>query len=105
MHPTLQTEAVLDGDVFVCGSFCNWLLDPSNMMRYNFAAKRYEGDLRLKQGVYDYIYVCRNYYDGKVDMERFEGSHSATANSYLFLVFFRQATADYEQLVGAAWIE
>ena len=105
VHPTLETEPVLDGDVFVCGAFCNWTLSKDNQMRYNFAAKRYEGDLRLKQGVYDYIYVCRTYHDGKVDMERFEGSHSATANSYLFLVFFRHATADYEQLVGAAWIE
>ena len=105
VHPTLGTEPVLDGDVFVCGAFCNWTLSKDNQMRYNFAAKRYEGDLRLKQGVYDYIYVCRTYHDGKVDMERFEGSHSATANSYLFLVFFRPATADYEQLVGAAWIE
>lgn len=105
VHPTLETEPVLDGDVFVCGAFCNWMLSKDNQMRYNFAAKRYEGDLRLKQGVYDYIYVCRTYHDGKVDMERFEGSHSATANSYLFLVFFRPATADYEQLVGAAWIE
>lgn len=105
VHPTLETEPVLDGDVFVCGAFCNWMLSKDNQMRYNFAAKRYEGDLRLKQGVYDYIYVCRTYHDGKVDMERFEGSHSATANSYLFLVFFRPATADYEQLMGAAWIE
>ena len=105
VHPTLETEPVLDGDVFVCGAFCNWMLSKDNQMRYNFAAKRYEGDLRLKQGVYDYSYVCRTYHDGKVDMERFEGSHSATANSYLFLVFFRPATADYEQLVGAAWIE
>ena len=104
VHPTLETEPVLDGDVFVCGAFCNWQLSSDNQMRYNFAAKRYEGDLRLKQGVYDYIYVCRTYHDGKVDMERFEGSHSATANNYLFLVFFRPSTADYEQLVGAAWI-
>ena len=104
-HPTLETEPVLDGDVFVCGMFCNWQLNRENQMQYNFAAKRYEGNLMLKQGVYDYIYVCRTYHDGKVDMERFEGSHSATANNYLFLVFFRPATADYEQLVGAAWIE
>lgn len=104
-HPTLETEPVLDGDVFVCGAFCNWQLNRENQMHYNFNAKRYEGDLMLKQGVYDYIYVCRNYYDGSVDMERFEGSHSATGNSYLILVFFRPSTADYEQLVGAVILE
>ena len=105
VHPSLNTDPILDGDVFVCGAFCNWQLDSTNMMRYNFSAKRYEGDLQLKQGVYDYLYVCRTYHDGNVDLERFEGSHSATANSYLFLVFYRPATADYEQLVGMALIE
>lgn len=105
VHPTLNTDVVLDGDVFVCGSFCNWRLDSTNMMTYNFNAHRYEGNLRLKQGVYDYMYVVRGYYDGKVDMERFEGSHSATGNSYLFLVFFRRTTGDYEQLVGALAID
>lgn len=104
VHPTLTTEPVLDGDVFVCGAFNNWQLDSTNMMRYNFQEKRYEADLFLKQGVYDYLYVCRNYYDGKVDMERFEGSHSETSNNYIFLVFFKPSTADYEQLVGSAWI-
>lgn len=101
VHPTLETEPVLDGDVFVCGAFCNWQLSQSNQMHYNFNLKRYEGNLMLKQGVYDYIYVCHTYYDGKVDLERFEGSHSATSNNYLILVFFRPSTADYEQLVGA----
>lgn len=105
VHPTLSTDAVLDGDVFVCGSFCNWRLDSTNMMTYNFDAHRYEGNLRLKQGVYDYVYAVRNYYDGKVDMERFEGSHSETGNSYLFLVFFRRTTSDYEQLVGVLTID
>ena len=75
------------------------------MMTYNFDAHRYEGNLRLKQGVYDYVYVVRNYYDGKVDMERFEGSHSETGNSYLFLVFFRRTTSDYEQLVGVLTVD
>lgn len=99
-HPTLTTEPVLDGDVFVCGAFNNWLLDSTNMMRYNFSAKRYEADLLLKQGVYDYIYVCRSYYNGAVDTERFEGSHAETENSYIFLVFYYPAAAEYEQLVG-----
>ncbi len=100
-HLTLATEPSLDGDVFVCGGFCNWRLDSTNMMRYNFQQQRYESDLLLKQGVYDYIYVCRNSHTGQVDMERFEGSHSETGNTYLFLVFFRPVTGEYEQLVGA----
>lgn len=98
-HLTLASEPMLDGDVFVCGGFCNWRLDSTNMMRYNFQQHRYESDLLLKQGVYDYIYVCRTY-TGQVDTERFEGSHSETGNSYLFLVFFRPVTGEYEQLVG-----
>lgn len=104
-HPTLTTEPVLDGDVFVCGAFNNWLLDSTNMMRYNFSAKRYEADLLLKQGVYDYIYVCRSYYNGAVDTERFEGSHAETENRYVFLVFYYPAAAEYEQLVGVAIID
>ncbi len=100
VHPTLASEPVLDGDVFVCGAFNGWQLDSTNLMRYNFEQQRYESDLLLKQGVYDYIYVCRNSYTAQVDMERFEGSHSETANSYLVMVFFKPANADYEQLVG-----
>lgn len=105
VHPTLNVDPVLDGDVFVYGAFNNWRLDSANMMRYNFSARRYEADLFLKQGVYDYMYVCRSYYDGKVDMERFEGSHSETSNSYLFLVFFKPVTGEYEQLVGVSWAD
>lgn len=104
-HPTLTTEPVLDGDVFVCGAFNNWCLDSTNMMRYNFGAKRYEADLLLKQGVYDYIYVSRSYYNGAIDTERFEGSHAETENNYIFLVFYYPAAAEYEQLVGVAFAD
>lgn len=105
VHPTLATDPVLDGDVFVCGAFNNWQLDSTNIMRYNFQAKRYESDLFLKQGVYDYMYVCRSYYDGKVDMERFEGSHSQTGNSYIFTLFYNPVAGDYERLVGVVWVD
>jgi len=105
VHLTLATEPALDGDVFVCGGFCHWQLDSANMMRYNFQQHRYESDLLLKQGVYDYIYVHRNSFTGQVDLERYEGSHSETGNRYLFLVFFRPTTADYEQLVGCLEVE
>ncbi len=105
VHPTLNVEPVLDADVYVCGAFNNWQLDSTNIMRYNFQAKRYEADLFLKQGVYDYIYVCKSYYDGKVDLERFEGSHSETGNSYMFTLFYNPVAGDYERLVGVAWLD
>lgn len=104
-HLTLAAEPALDGDVFVCGNFCHWQLDSTNMMHYNFQQHRYESDLFLKQGVYDYIYVHRNTFTEQVDLERYEGSHSETSNRYLFLVFFRPTTADYEQLVGVVQMD
>lgn len=105
VHNTLETEPVLDGDVFIYGAFNNWQLDSTNMMQYNFDTKRYESNLFLKQGVYDYMYVVKNAYTQQIDLERFEGSHAATSNNYLFLLFYKPTTADYEQLIGALQID
>ncbi len=95
----IESPKVKNGEVYVFGSFTDWNLLPSHKMEYNEAANRYEADILLKQGVYDYIYVL-----GKdnttTDDAYFEGRHIETENFYNILVYYRRPGDRTDQLIG-----
>ena len=68
-------------------------------MTFNSESKRYQTEIYLKQGYYNYEYILKKY-DGE-NLSRFiEGTHYETINDYFLYIYYRPLGSDYEQLVG-----
>jgi hypothetical protein len=101
VHPILlMPEPILDASVYVVGGFNNWQFNDDCKMQYNFSTQRYEGNLLLKQGYFNYIFACKNSFTGEIDLNRFEGSHDETENNYSIYVFYKGMTERFQRLVG-----
>ncbi|MEM7368047.1 MAG: type IX secretion system plug protein domain-containing protein [Bacteroidota bacterium] len=99
-HFTLQSREQVDGEVYVFGRFSDWQTRPENRMTYNAVNKRYEGEIILKQGLYDYEYVIRREDQYLVDERTFEGKHLESENFYTILVYYRSPTDRTDRLIG-----
>lgn len=105
VHFALKTLApVKDSEVYVTGGFCEWQLYDENKLSYNPETQSYNGEIFLKQGVYDYYYALTDK-SGKIDFEPIEGSWYETENDYLILVYQRPFGSKYDKLAGIKIIE
>jgi len=93
-------EPFLEGNVFVYGSFNNWLRTEKNQMTYNFSNKMYEATVLLKQGYYNYTYAYYNVFTNVLDDAYIEGSHFQTENDYIIAVYYRDFDYKYDRLIG-----
>jgi hypothetical protein len=91
-------EPIKDGKVFVIGKFNDWACDSTNQLDYNPAEYRYEGELMLKQGLYDYGFALKE--KNRLNEAIFEGSHSETENYYTILVYYHPFGARASELVA-----
>jgi hypothetical protein len=89
-----------DGDVYVFGEFTDWKLLPRYKMSYNKNRGRYDLEVQLNQGRYEYIYAVKNETTGQPDEVSLEGSSSNTENEYLILVYHKNIQYKYDELVG-----
>lgn len=87
-------------EVYVYGGLTDWQFSNSNQMYYNYQRSAYELRLQLKQGYYNYRFVVKDIKTGELDATFFEGNHFETENDYIILIYFKQASARYERLVG-----
>jgi hypothetical protein len=98
---TLQTPELSAGDVYVNGSFNNWLRNDRSRMTYDVNLGAYRATILLKQGVYNYNYVIGLVSPQPgVDEFAFEGSYSGTENDYEVFVYNRPPASRADQLVG-----
>lgn len=89
-----------DAEVYVFGEFSDWRLLPEYKMDYNRNRLRYDIEVPLKQGRYEYCYAIRND-NGKPDETTLEGNHFQTENEYMLLVYSRNLQYHYDELIGA----
>lgn len=89
-----------DADVFVIGEFTDWKLKPEYKMTFNENRARYDLEVLLKQGRYEYAYAILDNETKKPDESIFEGNHSNTENEYMILVYNRNLQYNYDELVG-----
>lgn len=87
------------GNVYVFGRFNNYALTEENQLTYEPSRRRFYGNIKLKQGLYDFKYVWVDE-NGKFDDTVFEGSFFETENSYQILAYHRRPGARYDDLVG-----
>jgi hypothetical protein len=101
VHFSLEIpEPLLVSDIYIFGELSVWQCNASNKMTYNPALRLYEGTMLLKQGFYDYQYVCMEKGSQKIDNNLLEGSHVETENDYQIFVYHRSFSARYDHLIG-----
>lgn len=94
------TEPVLEGEVYVVGSFTDWQLKENNKLEYDPHRRMYSTSVELKQGYYDYLYALK--IGDEVDYTTFEGDWFETENDYTVLAYFTEFGARYDRLIGLA---
>lgn len=96
----MSMNPIQDGEVYVFGEFTDWKLLPKYKMHYNKNRGRYDLEVQLKQGRYEYIYAVKNETSGQPDEVSLEGSSANTENEYLILVYHRNLQYKYDELIG-----
>lgn len=87
-------------EVYVIGEFSDWKLKPEYKMSFNANRLRYDLEVPLKQGRYEYAYSILDTETQKPDESVFEGNHANTENEYLILVYNRNLQFNYDELIG-----
>ena len=101
VHFTLPLEEPeADGDFYLFGGFSDWQFKPEFKLKYNYDKKRYETNVLLKQGFYNYQYVLLKDKSKKGDETVIEGTHFTTENGYTLYAYFRDLTGNYDRLIG-----
>ena len=104
-HFTLKVDQPYEGgELYVFGQLSEWQFLPEFKMEYVEVEEEYRCEALIKQGYYNYAYVFLPDGETKGVMSVVEGTHSATENSYYFLVYHRQQGEIYDRLVGFAAI-
>lgn len=89
-------ETRLAGEVLLTGSFNGWQYDPKNRLEWFPDEKRYEGEILLKQGQYEYRYVAR---DRRL-ARALRGNMPRSENQYTALVYYDDVSLQTDRLVA-----
>lgn len=87
------------GNAYVVGRFNNYTLNESNRLHYDTSRKRFYGNIKVKQGLYDFKYVWIDE-NGTYNDTVFEGSFFETENTYQVLVYYRKPGGRWDELIG-----
>lgn len=100
VHFSLLKSEVKDKNIHVYGNFNAFAIEPLTQMYYNSESNRYELQMRLKQGFYNYKYVTVDKQTGEIDEGSISGNYWQTENNYKVLVYYRDLGARYDRLIG-----
>ena len=100
VHFTLPFDHISYGDIYVIGGFSDWQLKNEFKLKYNAKQKRYEGNVYLKQGYYNYHYALNDTVKKLVDVSIIEGTHYQTRNDYYVYVYYRAVGDRFDRFVG-----
>ena len=87
------------GNVYVFGRFNNYALTEDNKLTFETSRRRFYGNIKLKQGLYDFKYVWVDE-NGKFNDTVFEGSFFEAENNYQVFAYYRRPGSRYDDLVG-----
>jgi len=89
-----------DGQIYILGDGWYNLFTPSNRMRYNNEHHAYEVSTYLKQGGYEWQYAFVQKGNAGATLQRVEGSHWETGNTYVLYLYHRAPGARYDNLIA-----
>ena len=97
-------QPIQGGEVYVYGEFNLNRCDRQSRMNWNPDKKRYEAQILLKQGYYNYVYALIQS-DGLVDIRSLEGSHFATENQYTIFAYYTDPSTFSDRVIGAVFTD
>jgi len=100
VHFSVRSERELPQPVYIYGEISDWRIQESYRMYYSPDLGVYEAVVPLKQGYYNYMYGVLDSETGKLNFTEFEGNHAATENNYMVLVYYRNQTFGYDEIIG-----
>jgi hypothetical protein len=100
-HFFLKSDQPLKNDkpVYVFGEFSDWQLSPKYRMTYLEENGGYYLKVKVKQGYINYLFVQEDEENGFTTYLT-EGNHAATENEYSILIYHRNQTLGYDELIG-----
>lgn len=93
-------DPILDGKVYLGGAFTYDALDKTTQMTYIPERQRYEADVLLKQGYYNYRYYVRDNRTGTLKSQPIERDAYAAENDYLIFFYHRPFGERYDRLIA-----
>ncbi|HBH47058.1 MAG TPA: hypothetical protein DDX98_00365 [Bacteroidales bacterium] len=99
VHFTFDTEYPLGADVYIEGALSDWQYH-ENYMQYHPEDGNYQATLLLKQGIYNYRYVTKEYQTGMIYSDLTEGSYHQTGNDYHAFLYYRKMGEFYDRVIG-----
>jgi hypothetical protein len=101
VHFTLYYPTpLIDGAVYVNGTFSDWRCTDKNRMSYNIEKKSYELILFLKQGYYNYVYTFLKEGSKQGEESFLEGNYYQTENDYVIYIYHHEFSSRYDKLIG-----
>lgn len=100
VHFALDIPRQSGGDIFVDGEFTQHNFTNANRMHFNEATNRYELDMPLKQGAYNYQYLWLPHGSKAALTAPIEGDFYQTVNEYQIKVYNRRLGERYDRLIG-----
>ena len=92
-------DFLFDGEHFVVGDFNQHIISDKNKLNYNLESGRFEAELLLKQGIYNYKFASQDN-DGTRYENFISGNYWPTENDYWVLIYFRAIGARCDELIG-----
>jgi hypothetical protein len=92
-------DFLFDGEHFVVGDFNQHIISDENKLAYNPDSGRFEAELLLKQGIYNYKFASVDS-DGTLYENLISGNYWPTENEYWVLIYYRPIGARCDELIG-----
>lgn len=99
VHFALDTEIPIASEVFIEGAISDWRIDSSSMS-FNGETGMYEFVQLLKQGIYNYRYVTKDFNSNLVYFDITEGSYFQTGNDYRTFLYYREPGDISDRVIG-----
>ncbi|MBN2485084.1 MAG: DUF5103 domain-containing protein [Bacteroidales bacterium] len=99
VHFTLETGYPFPADIYIDGAFTNWE-QSNNYMEFDPQTGSYSKQLLLKQGLYNYRYIMKEYNIPEFTTDITEGDFYQTINNYVAIVYYKPLGELYHKPIG-----
>ncbi len=101
----ISNSEIEDNDVYITGEFNNWELKPEHKMTYNVGKERYEAEILLKQGYYNYQFTLFNRKTKVRDDYELQGNWHETENKFTIILYYKPFGERYDRVISVTTLD
>ena len=101
----LSPTEIENNDIYITGGFNDWQLKSDHKMTYIPGKGRYEAEVLLKQGYYNYQYTLFNPKTGVRDDYELQGNWHETENKFTIIAYYHPFGARYDRPVAVTTMD